>query len=157
MDNKKTFAYGFLIAFVLLTYYLYQNNDAIALLIANDGLQGMFWYFVSNASYVLLLFSIIIINTDTGVGVFRNIGGGLMLIYAFDIVSYPRFSPVGLTQDAIMLASSDALFINKLMKLGFDYSSVYTMYYLVLPIVLVGLSVWILGINDFVKKIFKGN
>jgi len=151
--DKKTFAYGFLIAFGVLTWYLYSNNDLIATAIAHDGINGMFWYFISNMSYVLLIFAIVILNRDSGVSTIRSLLGAILIIYAFDIVSYPRFSPVAMTTDLTMLASSDALAINKIKALGFSYPTTYTFYYLVLPLLLLVLSIQLLGIDNFYRKI----
>ena len=149
--DKKHFSIAFVALFVILTWYLWQNNDYIANLIANDGLQGLLWYFVSNANYVLLLITIGVINRERGIG--KNLLGGLMLIYSFDIVSFPRLSPAGLTQDIGLLASSDGLVVSEFMKFGLTYPVAYNIYYLILPIVLVLASLAILGIANFFNKI----
>ena len=144
MVDKKQFAIGFMVFFVVLTIYTYLNNDAIANIIANNGMQGMIYYFVTNASYVLLLLSIILINSE--INPVRNVIGALMLITAFDIVSYPRFSPIGMPQDLSFLASSDGIILNHLISSGINYSTAYNLFYLILPLALVVGALAILGL-----------
>mgnify|MGYP001568267427 CR=1 FL=1 len=152
--DKKTFSLGFIIFFVVLTYYLYTNNDSIANIIANDGVQGTIWYFVSNPAYLLLFLSVVYFNSEAGI--LKNAVGALMIIYASDIISYPRLSPAGLGDNINLLASLDGLFFNKMLAQGFSYSTLYSFYYLILPIVLIIGAISILGIHNFFKHLTGG-
>ena len=149
--EKRKFAIGFTIAFGILTFYLWQNNDRIARTIAGDGINGIFWYFLSNTTYILLLISIYLWNAEAGY--LKNILGGLLIILATDIVSYPRLPSTGIPLDISILASSDYLFMQKLLNYGLSYSFSYTLYYLVMPILLLVLALWIMGISDFAKRL----
>lgn len=144
----------FVLFFIILTFYLYNNNDDVANIIAHDGLYGLFWYFLSNIPYVLILISIFVLNPQVGFG--RNLLGGFMMVYAMDIVSFPRLSVAGMTTDIGLLSSSDALVMNHILKLGINYSTAYTFYYLVLPILLILGSLSILGIHNFFKQLTGG-
>ena len=154
MVDKKTFAIGFIVAFGLLTYYLWQNNESVASTIANNGLDGIFWYFISNPAYVLLLISIYMLNKDAGA--LRNIGGTLMILFASDIVSYPRLPESGFPNDLAILASSDGIVMNKLIEMGFSYSTSWNFFYLVLPISLMLGALAVLGIHNFFKQVMSG-
>lgn len=154
MVDKKTFAYSFVGLFILLTYYLWKNNDIVAQTIANDGIIGIFWYFISNASYVFLLVSLIMFNTEVNLG--RNVLGALLLIFAIDIISYPRVLTSGFSPNDAILASSDGLVIQNILKMNFSFHSVHTFYYLVLPIILIFISLQFLGISNFYKKLTGG-
>lgn len=151
--DKRTFAIIFVLGFAALTFYLWQNNDFIAKTIVDDGLKGLFWYFISNANYVLILVSIIALDTD--VNVLRRIAGGLMVVYAFDIVSFPRLSPTGLSNDIAILASSDGLVVKEFLNLGMSYQTAYTTYYLVMPIVLILAALTILGFAQFIENFVR--
>lgn len=152
MLDKKTFTWIFFGFLIFLTYYLYNNNDQIAQIIANNGIQGIFWYFISNPSYIMILISIYLLNREAGF--VRDLIGGFMLIIALDIISFPRFSPIGISKDTMLLASADGIIVNKLLSFGLSYSNVYFIYYLILPIALIIGSITILGITDFFKKMF---
>lgn len=157
MMEKKTFAIIFVVAFGFLTYYLWQNNDVVAKTIVNDGLQGFFWYFISNFNYVLILISIIILDTD--VTYLRRIFGGILTIYAFDIVSYPRLSLGDIINpnalNLSILASSDGLVINELLKFGLTPYIAYTTYYLIFPILFIGIALYVLGFSNFLDGLFS--
>lgn len=157
--ERRTFAIVFVIAFIFLTYYLWQNNDYIAQVIIMNGLHGVFWYFISNANYVLILISIVVLETN--VNFFRRLLGGVLLIFAFDSVSYPRLNLLDIqnlvTQSAgsiSILASSDGLVIHQLLKFGFTPSVAYTIYYLVMPIAIVLLALYVLGFSNFLDILF---
>lgn len=152
MVDKKKFSKYFVLAFMLVTVYLFNNSDRLAIIIANDGIWGTFWYFVSNPAYMLLIASIFILNAEAGL--FKNIIGSFMIIYASDIISYPRFSPLGLTSDINFMASLDGLVMTKLLGFGFSYSNAYLIYYLVLPIALIIGALSILGIHNFYNQLF---
>lgn len=151
--DKKQFAWIFVIGFFALTYYLWQNNDLIAKTIVNNGFQGLFWYFISNANYVLILISIMVLNTE--VGFIRRTIGALMTVYSFDIVSFPRLSPTGLSSDIAILASSDGLVVQELLKFGMPYQTAYTFYYLVLPILLMVAALTMLGFAQFIENFVR--
>ena len=153
--DKRTFSYIFIGAFIFMAWYLYSNNDSIASIISQNGFNGVFWYFASNFSYILILVSVFALNRE--VGLIKNLVGSIFLIVAIDILSFPRFSPVGLTKEVMLLASNDGIVMSKLLALGLEYSTAYTFYYLVLPIALILGSVSILGITDFFKRLVKGH
>ena len=153
MIDKKTFAYSFVIGFIFLTWYLYSNNDSVASIIANDGFQGIFWYIVSNPAYILLFISIYALNTEAGF--WSNTIGSFFILYASDIISYPRLSPVAMPLNNPILASSDTLFITQLTQWGLSYTNSWTFYYLVLPILLIIASLQILGITNFTRTLIK--
>lgn len=152
--DKKTFAWVFVILFGVLTYYLWQNNDSVAGIIANDGWTGIAWYIISNPAYILLMISIYLLNRETNL--IRNAIGSFLIIYSSDIISYPRLPSSAFPQDVSILASSDGLIITKLLKAGFSYETAWNFYYLVLPIGLVIIALAILGVHNFYKQI-KGN
>lgn len=152
MVDKKKFALIVVVLFIMLTIYLYMNNDSVASIIVQDGLKGLMWYILSNAAYVLIFLSIILFNR--GVPFIKNIAGATLLVYAFDIVSYPRFSPSGMPMEVALLASSDGIIMNKLITI-MPYSSAYTFYYLILPISMILLSLYLLGENTFIKKVMS--
>lgn len=150
--EKKTFAIIFVISFIFLTYYLWQNNDNVAQIIIKDGLRGVLWYFLSNANYVLILISIMILETN--VNYLRRLMGGVLTIFAFDIVSMPRMVSTSLADNGIaILASMDGITITKLVNMGVSYGNAHTFYYLVLPIILIFISFNLLGIIEFYKKV----
>lgn len=149
--DKKTFAYGFLIFFIVLTYYLYSNNDAVASIIALDGVKGVAYYILSNPAYLLLITSVVLVNREAGT--LKNIIGTLMIIYASDIISYPRLSPSGMSDSVHLLASLDGVMVAKLIEKGMEYSTAYTLYYLILPIALIVGAMGVLGIRNFFKSI----
>lgn len=153
MVDKKRFSIGFLVFFIVLTVYLYDNNDKIANTIANDGSTGIFWYFVSNPAYLLLLFSIFYFNRE--VEVWKNVVGSVMIIVASDIISYPRFLTSGMDKELALLASSDGLVIHRLLSYGFVYKTAFMVFYLILPIVLIIGALTILGITNFFHTVFK--
>ena len=154
MVYKKTFSLGFVVFFFALTYYLYNNNDSIANVIANDGVQGTIWYFVSNPAYLLLFLSVFYFNSEAGL--LKNAIGSLFIIYASDIISFPRLSPAGLGDNVNLLASLDGLFFNKMLAQGFNYNNLYSFYYFVLPIALIIGAISILGIHNFFKQLTGG-
>lgn len=154
MLDKRQFAIGFVIAFVILVVYIYQNNDQISSTIINDGSTGILWYFLTNPAYVLILFSVIYINSDNVI--WRNFLGSVMIIVAADIVSYPRFLTSGIGNEAALLASSDGIIIKRLLSEGFAYNTAFTIYYLVFPIALMVGALAILGIHNFFKFMRKG-
>jgi len=149
--DKKTFSYGFLIFFLFVTIYIYMNNDSVASIIAGNGFNGIFWYILTNPAYILIIITIFMLNREAGV--LKNILGGFMLIFAMDIVSMPRFSPAGLSQDLGLLASSDGIFFNWFLSHGLTFSSAYTLYYLILPILLILGALAILGIHNFYRQL----
>ena len=153
MADKKIFSIGFVIFFVVLTIYLYKNNDAVATTIANDGAKGTFYYFISNPAYILLFLSIFYLNSEARP--WRNIVGSLMIIIASDIISYPRLPTTGFEKELAILASSDGIFIKNMISHGFSYQTSFMIYYLVLPIALVVGALAILGIHNFFKLILK--
>ena len=150
--DKKTFSIGFIVFFVVLTIYLYNNNDRIAAIISN-GSAGFLWYFLSNPAYVLLLLSISYFNQD--VTLWRNFLGSFMIIIAADIVSYPRFLTSGIGAEIALLASSDGIIIKTLISYGFIYETAFMIYYLVLPIILIISALALLGIHNFFNIITK--
>lgn len=152
--DKKQFAIIFVIVFILMTYYLYYNDVMIAQTIKDDGLKGMIFYFASNLAYVLIFVGILFFNKDKNM--VSNILGAFMLIYAIDIISFPRFMSSGMSQDLGFLASSDGVFISRFMEMGFQYANLHLFYYLILPIALILGSVYILGTDNFIKKIIGG-
>jgi len=152
--DKRTFSFIFLGIFIFATWYFYDNNDSIAQIISHNGIEGIFWYFISNFSYILILISIFLLNREAGL--MKNIVGGIMVIIAFDIVAFPRFSPTELSNDIMFLASSDGIIVHKLLSFGLTYKTVYFIYYLVFPIALVLGSLSILGITDFFKRLTGG-
>ena len=154
MINKKTFIYIFLACFVALTIYLYLNSDSVALTISTTGMKGIIYSFLTNANYILILISIILLNRE--VSFIRNLIGGVLSVISFDIVSMPRMLQSAPSVDLGLLASMDGIIITKLLSLGMDYSTIYTLYYLILPIALVLISLNILGINNFYKRL-SGN
>jgi len=149
--DKKVFSLGFALLFIFLSFYLYTNHDMIVKSISQNGLQGLFWYVLSNPVYILLFISIVFINK--GSNTFKMIIATLALIIAMDIVGMPRFSPTSLTQDTSFLASSDGIIINKLISYGISYSTTYTIYYLILPILLILLALYLFGYADFFKRL----
>lgn len=155
MLNNKNFSLIFVVAFSILTYFLYANNDIIANTIATDGLGGVAWYYLSNVNYVLLIIAIIFINKGSGLPAWRALLGALAIVMATDIVGFPRFSPAAFPTDLSVLASSDAIIIKKLMSFGFSYTYVYGFYYLVLPIILMLVALQSLGIVQFTKSLTK--
>lgn len=151
MISKRTFIHIFLACFLALTIYLYLNGDKVALTISKNGFKGAIYYFLTNANYILILISIILLNRE--VSFIRNLIGGIFSVVSFDIVSMPRMLQSNVSQDLGFLASMDGIVITKLLSLGMDYSTIYTLYYLVFPIVLVIASLNILGIDNFYRRI----
>lgn len=148
--DKKLFSYVFIAYVVFLTIYTYKNGEYIKDVIANNGLQGVIYYFFTNPAYVLLVISIFMLNRE--IGFVRNVIASFLVIYSADILSYPRLG-IEMTTDKNLLASSDAIVINKLLEMGITYSNVYFLYYLILPIALLIIALWVLGINDFYKRL----
>ena len=153
--DKKNFAIAFVIGFIVLTIYLGSNDVKVAGIIANDGINGIFWYVLSNPAYILLIVSIYMINSEAGY--IKNTIGAFMIIFASDVVSYPRLLSTGLPADPSILASSDALVVNKLLSMGFSYSTAHSFYYTVLPIILVVSALAILGKHNFFKTLTGKN
>ena len=94
-----------------------------------------------------------VLNTE--VGFIRRTIGALMTVYSFDIVSFPRLSPTGLSSDIAILASSDGLVVQELLKFGMPYQTAYTFYYLVLPILLMVAALTMLGFAQFIENFVR--
>ena len=148
--DKKHFAYIFVAYIIALSFYTYYNNETIVSTISGNGLQGIVYYFFANPAYVLLMATLLILNKDTNF--IRNITATLFILTSADILSYPRLG-TSISNDINLLASSDGIAMSKMLSLGLEYSTAYTIYYLILPIVLIILSLWLLGINEFYKKL----
>lgn len=149
--DKRTFSYLFVGFFLLLTIYLFFNNDSIATTIVNDGATGVFWYILSHPEYILLFFALVFISQSSNK--IKEIIGALSIILAIDIVSFPRFSPLGISNDMAFLASTDGIFMNKLLSLGMAYSTAYTIFYLIIPIVLILFALYLFGYAEFFKRL----
>lgn len=136
---------------ILLSFYLWKNNDSIAQIIANDSTLGIFLYILSNPAYLLLFFTILVVNQEAGF--FKNLIASTMIIYSSDIISFPRLPPSGLPTTIDILASSDGLVIHKLLHIGLTYQVAWTFYYLILPIGLTLGALAILGYTNFFKAL----
>lgn len=150
-DNQKRIVILFLVYIIGITIYSYFAYDSLVRVISTDGLWGSFWYFFINPVYIMLFISIILFNKR--VGFFRNIMGSALLIFASDIISFPRLSSLGFTQDINLSASLDGLIISKMLSYGFSYSTTYILYYLIIPILSILLALYILGYQNFYKQI----
>ncbi len=152
MDNR-TFVWGFLIFYIVMAWYIWANNDSIAQIIANDSFKGVFFYFISNISYVAILVTILIVNKQ--ISFIRNTIGALALVLGIDIISFPRLllSSGSLPKSIDILASSDALVIRHLLQIGISYQTAFTFYYLIFPVILVFVSLELLGFSTFYKTI----
>lgn len=151
--ERNTIVRGFIIFYVGMTYYLWQNNDSVAQIIANDSLKGVFFYLISNISYVMIVAAIFLLNSQTGF--IRNIIASFTFIFGIDILSYPRLllSTGGLTTNVDILASSDALVMRHLLQAGIPYQMAFNFYYLILPIILLIVTIKLLGFTNFHKMI----
>lgn len=150
--DKRQFAYLFVAYVVILTIYTFYNNEKIVATINNDGMTGFLYYFISNPAYVLLFISIAFFNRE--VNIIRNTLGGFLIVYSADIISYPRLAS-SMSNSPYLLASSDGIVITHLLKLGISYPHAYILYYLIMPIALLIIALWLLGINDFYKRFIK--
>lgn len=150
--DKKQFSWIFVAYVVVLTIYTFYNNEVVVATINNNGMKGFLYYFISNPAYVLLFVSIAFFNKE--VNIIRNTLAGFLIIYSADIVSYPRLASSA-ANSPYLLASSDGIVMTHLLKLGLSYSYAYTLYYLIMPIALLIVALWLLGINDFYKRFVK--
>lgn len=148
--EKKTFSYIYFGYIVLLAIYTYFNSEFVVNTIVNDGMLGIIYYFVTNPAYVLILVTIFMLNRDTSF--IRTTIASFLIIFSADILSYPRMGAV-MSSDINLLASIDGIMFNHLLASGMSYNVIYTIYYLILPILLLVLALWFLGVNDFYKRL----
>ncbi|MEK6884808.1 MAG: hypothetical protein AABY22_34570 [Nanoarchaeota archaeon] len=149
--DKKNFAIIYIIAFGILAYFLWSNNDSIAATISSGSAQGVFYYFLSNPIYILLVASVLYFNQEAGY--IRNIIGSFLIILSSDIISFARLPSGGFNGDIFLEASPDSLVMHELVAKGMGYSTAYTFYYLVLPILLTLIALQVLGLHNFVKTL----
>lgn len=84
----------------------------------------------------------------------KDLIGGILLVWAIDIISFPRLPMTGMTVDKALLANSDALFMTRILSLtGWEYSFAWKFYYMVLPIILIIAVGYILGFVNLGRRL----
>jgi len=152
--ERDTLGYIFLVLFGVLVLYSGFHNTEFTMMIASGTLQGLIYYIISNPAYIIIFAGVLLSNQAAA---WKEILAALALIWAFDIVSFPRLPSEALPTDVNFLANSDAIFIEKLNSiLQLDYSTMWNFYYIILPLLLVGASAWLLGIRGLGGRVKKG-
>ena len=145
---NKNVALVFLLAFVALTVWVGWNDVRLANVIASDGLKGVFWYLVSDFKNWLIVLGVFVFRRD--VAFYRRLAGGVALALDADIVSYPRLLSSGVPGvNESIRASLDWIVVSHLGSYGFGW----TVYYYVLPLILVFGAFYILGSRRFLGPV----
>lgn len=154
--NKKNIGIGFLIYFIAITIYSGIYNSDYISKILGGGLMGLVYYIVANPAYLLVFMTIIISETEK---VWKEILSAVLIIWAIDIISFPRMPIDAFPTDPNFLANSDFIFMTKLTTIfsSVSYATLWKIYYIVLPIALVIGASQLLGFTHFGKKLANQN
>ena len=150
--NKKNVGIGFLIYFIAITLYSGFYNSEYVSKILGGGLMGLFYYIIANPAYLIVFFTVIISETEQ---VWKEVLAAVSLIIAIDIISFPRLPIDSFPIDPNFLANSDALFMAKIMEMfpTVAYHTLWNIYYIAIPILLILGASQLLGFTHFGKKI----
>ncbi len=142
----------FLLYFVVLTIYSYLKIDDIATLMSNSPLPIAFAiHMITNPAYLLIVFGLVYWRSDKKMSAFL---AGILLVVAIDIISLPKLGTTGFTMvDAGIRTNIDAVVALAATAWGMSYELFRLLYYVVLPLSLVYLSVRLLGVQAFWQKI----
>lgn len=153
IDNKKL-GLGFIIVFILLVLYTGLNNQKFVDTISSGAFgSAILYYVITRIDYLFILISIFLLRISTPS---KEFIGGILLIWAIDITSMPRLPMAGFPTDASFLANSDFIFMSRLIGFtNWDYAFAWKFYYIVLPIILIILAGYILGLVNIGKKFAK--
>jgi hypothetical protein len=138
--------------FVITLFTAFQFNTVVSWITTGGTLKGLTVYFLTNVDYLLIFISVMYFTK--GVSFIKRIVGSILTVMVIDIISYPRLSPAGLPTEAVMRTSSDAIMATAATGAGIPYATWWWLYYLVTPIVLSVLILWVLGFWQL-GQIFK--
>jgi len=150
--NKKNVGIGFLVYFIAITLYSGFYNSEYVAKILGGGLMGLVYYIIANPAYLIVFFTVIISETEQ---IWKEVLAAVSLVLALDITSFPRLPIESFPTDPNFLANSDALFMAKIMEMfpTVAYHTLWNIYYIAIPIVLILGASQLLGFTHFGKKI----
>lgn len=152
--NNSTFGKVFLAYFVVITCLIAFQYQTFVGIIADGGLaKGLLFYFLLNVDYLLLLIAIMYFSRGTNF--FKRVIATFFIIWAIDIISFPRLSQAGLPPEMVYRTSSDAIIATAITSNGVPFTTFWWAYYLVLPVILILLAAWMLGIVELARMVRK--
>lgn len=151
IDNKK-FAIAFIVGFILLTLVIGLNNERFIEKISTAKIgEALLYYFISRIDYVIIFSSIFLLRISTPI---KEFFAGLTLILAIDILSFPRLPSDAMTAVPSLMANSDYIFMKHLISFtNWNYTFAWKFYYIFMPIFLILLVGYILGLVKLGKRI----
>ena len=148
-DGKANF---FLLYFIALTAYLYFKVDYVASLMSQSPLPIAFAiHLITNPAYLLIVFGLVYWRNESKMKAFL---AGILLVVAIDIISLPRLGAAGFSMaDTAVRTNIDSIVALAAVNWGMSYGLFRLLYYVVLPLGLIYLSVKLLGMRAFWNKI----
>lgn len=143
------------VGIVVFIGYLAFNDVSIANKIgdASSPWSALFWYYATNIGYVIILLSPLALHKNGG-NWFKEFVAGVFLVLLVDITNFPRMLSTGIATDITARANSDFIIANLFMSdLGWNYTWFYWTYYLVIPVLLLGGIIYLLGFYRFAKQV----
>lgn len=142
--DKRQFAIGFAVLFIILIIYTGINNDRIVKLVSSMKMpESILVYLLTRVDFLLIFLTLFLSRIST---LTREFFAGIALIWAFDIIGLPKLPREAMPTDLSFLANSDAIFMTKLISFTkLDYSIAWNIYYIVFPILLTLLTIYLLG------------
>lgn len=155
MIDKQKLGLIFIISFILLTLWIGINNQKFVTTISSGSFGiAILYYIISRVDYLLIFISLFLLRISTPI---KEFFAGILLIWSIDILSFPRLPMQNLTTDTSLMANSDFLFMSKLLAITkWEYTFAWKFYYIVLPIILVLLVGYTLGLVKLGKRLNGG-
>ncbi len=134
--------------------FFFSEGIAQSVMQAPNVLNGVFWYVVTQPTYLFIVLGIIIYGQKR-IGLPKAVLAGLLISSALDMVDTPHCVPsTGLPTEAVNYLCADTVviqFFGGLMPFGIAH----VLYYLVLPILFLVIAFDLLGVK-FVGVVLKG-
>lgn len=150
--NNSTLGRIFLVYFIAATAFIAFNyNTFVSTINAGSIPKALLFYMLANIDYLIIIIAVFYFGR--GVNFLKKTLASILLIWAIDIISFPRLSPAGMTTDSAFMASSDAILAKAAVTGGIPYNTFWWGYYLVLPLLIITIAAWTLGVVELGRLI----
>jgi hypothetical protein len=139
---------GLFLYIILLRVFYEQIATSI---VSGSLLQGFFLFLLGSPTYILALYFIIRFFPQRAI--WKRTIAGILVAFSLDWISFPRLLPLDkLLDGANTVASPDSL-VMRFLEQYMPHAVAYEMFYTILPMVFLFISLELLGIINLVKTV----
>jgi len=140
------------VAYVIFSFLYYPK--LVAMMATTGLLVGMGVYLLTNPHYLLLMYYIIWQDKKSK---FKAVIASILIVFSLDVVASPRVQVEEIfTTGSATIMNLGTIVIKAMVEMGFNLRLAHYSYYIIFPIICFLLSLEILGIIDFIKKMGNG-